>query len=87
MKRFDSETHMDDAASVNNTLIKEINRFLIMCIEQYASSTNKSGKHTYEIMDKGGVLQELIDDYEDMHGMPAQLINDYIDKRLNEAKI
>lgn len=85
--KFDeSNTDRDRATRANSALDKKINRFLMMCIEQYASSINESSKATYEKMNNSGVLQELIDDYEDMHGMSTYSINDYIEKRLNEVK-
>ena len=59
-----------------------INRFLVMCIEVYASSFNLSSKQTYSKLNEAGIIQELIDDYEDMHGMSSYCINEYIAKRL-----
>ncbi len=70
------------ASRINTALDKKINRFLIMCVEQYASSTNRSSKDVYHEMSKKGIIQEINDDYEDMHGMSTYLINEYIDKRL-----
>ena len=65
---------------------KKINRFIIMCVEQYASSVNQSSRATYIKLHKAGIINELQDDYEDMHGMSTYSINEYIDKRLSEIK-
>ena len=70
------------ASRINSKLDKKINRFIIMSIEQYASSANKSSQETYRLLNKYGIIKELVDDYEDMHGMSTYLINEYIDKRL-----
>ena len=70
------------ASRINTALDKKINRFLIMCIEQYASFTNKSSRDVYVAMSKKGVIKDLIDDYEDMHGMSTYSLNEYIDKRI-----
>lgn len=58
-----------------------INRFLVMCIKQYASATKESSKSIYNLLSRKGILQELIDDYEDLHGMSIYSINEYISKR------
>ena len=71
------------ATRVNTTLDKKINRFIVMCVEQYASSVNKSSKDIYKKLNDSGIINELKDDYEDMHGMSTYSINEYIDKRLS----
>ena len=53
-----------------------------MCVEQYASSVNRSSRTVYYELNKAGIINELKDDYEDMHGMSTYLLNEYIDKRL-----
>ena len=57
-----------------------------MCVEQYASSMNKSSRDVYNCLSKKGIIKELIDDYEDMHGMSTYFINEYIDKRLTGGR-
>ena len=71
------------ATRTNSALDKKVNRFIVMCVEQYASSVNKSSGTIYNKLNKAGVIDELRDDYEDMHGMSAYSINEYIGKRLN----
>ena len=61
---------------------KKINRFIVMCVEQYASFSNQGSAHTYKLLNESGIIDELKEDYEDMHGMSVLEINEYIRKRL-----
>lgn len=70
------------ATRANSIIDKKINRFIVMCVEQYASSINSDSKSAYELLNKKGVIKELADDYEDMHGMSTLQINDYISARM-----
>ena len=70
------------ATRINTVLDKKINRFLVMCVEQYASRVNKSSRSIYIKLDNAGIIDELKNDYEDMHGMSTYSILEYIDKRL-----
>lgn len=70
------------ATRINTAFDKKVNRFVVMCIEQYASKVNKSSKEVYNILNSNGIIKELVDDYEDMHGMSTYSINEYIDNRL-----
>ena len=83
---IDVDTQKDSfrkrATRINTVLDKKINRFLVMCIEQYASSVNKSSRDIYIELDNAGIIDELKNDYEDMHGMSTYSLNEYIDKRL-----
>ena len=71
------------ATRINTLLDKKINRFVIMCVEQYALSKNKSSGQTYKEMLKSGVVKELENDYEDLHGMSTPYLNDYIESLMN----
>lgn len=71
------------ATRINTLLDKKINRFVIMCVEQYALSKNKSSGQTYKEMLKSGVVKELKSDYEDLHGMSTPYLNDYIESLMN----
>ena len=71
------------ASRVNSALDKKINRFIIMCVEQYASSVKQSSSTIYKKLNQIGIINELQDDYEDIHGMSTYSINEYIDKRLS----
>ena len=66
------------ATRVNTLLDKKINRFVIMCVEQYAKSINEPSGVTYKRMSECGVLDDLTNDYEDLHGMSTVYLNDYI---------
>ena len=66
-----------------NASINIINRFVVLCIEQYASTTNQSSRTIYNKLNKAGIIDELKYDYEDMHGMSTYSINEYIGKRLD----
>lgn len=70
------------ATRTNSALEKKINRFIVMCVEQYASSVNQSSGVIYSRLNKAGIIDELKDDYEDMHGMSTYSLNEYISKRL-----
>ena len=71
------------ATRTNSALDKKINRFIVMCIEQYASSVNRSSATIYNELNKVGIINELKDDYEDMHGMSTYSLNEYISRRLS----
>ena len=66
-------------------LDKKVNRFIVMCVEQYASYAQESSKSVFKALNEKGIIKELEDDYEDMHGMSADAINEYIGKRLSEG--
>ena len=70
------------ATRINTINDKNINRFIIMCVEQYALFSNKSGKDTYKILLVKGIVKELKEDYEDLHGMSTLYINDHISRLL-----
>ena len=63
---------------------KEINRFIIMCVEQYASRVNQPSAVIYKKMKDSGVIDELTNDYEDLHGMSFAYLNDYIGALLQD---
>ena len=74
----DININRDRATRANTKMDKKINRFVIMCTEQYASYTNERSDMVYKKMREKGVINELINDYEDLHGMSTVYINDYI---------
>lgn len=85
IKTQDDGVDRKRATRTNSALDKKINRFIVMCVEQYASSVNKGSGYIYNLLNKKGIIKELADDYEDMHGMSTYSINEYISKRLTEA--
>lgn len=72
------------AARINSLLDKKINRFIIMCVEQYADSVNKSSGQVYQKMKQKGILDDLVNDYEDLHGMSFTYLNEYIGALLGD---
>ena len=72
------------ATRANTILDKKVNRFVIMCVEQYAQETNQSSEKVYTQMKSKKIIDELVDDYEDLHGMSTIWLNDYIDKLLDK---
>ena len=71
------------ATRTNSALDKKVNRFIVMCVEQYASSVNRSSGTIYNELNKAGIIDELKEDYEDMHGMSTYSLNEYISRRLS----
>ena len=61
-----------------------INRFVIMCVEQYAAFSNQSSANTYKELLDNGIISELENDYEDLHGMSTVWLNEYINGLLNK---
>ena len=86
---FDStqsdNTKRHRASRTNTLLDKKINRFIIMCVEQFASYSNRSSADVYKEMNDCGVINELRNDYEDLHGMSTTYINEYINAFLGGA--
>ena len=70
------------ATRINSVLDKKINRFIVMCVEQYAYSVNQASGIIYAKLTEAGIIKELKNDYEDMHGMSTYSLNEYIDRRL-----
>ena len=56
--------------------------FISFCVELYAQHTGKTGPEVYELFKKEHVLEFLINDYGDLHGMGMeylmQMIDDYL---------
>ncbi len=65
---------------------KEINRFVVMCIEEYAEYVNQPSYAIYPELKEKGVIDLLREDYEDMHGFSWQYINAYIHDYLKAKK-
>ncbi len=86
VETFETDSDRRRASRSNSSLDNEVNRFIVMCVEQYASFINKGSKETYDLLEKEGIIKELTDDYEDMHGMSTYSINEYIGKRLSGTK-
>ena len=72
------------ASRINSLLDKKINRFIIMCVEQYCLEYDQESSKIYDQMKKMNVLDELKNDYEDLHGMSTTYLNSYIHSLLGE---
>ena len=74
----DKPINRERATRINTKMSKKINRFIIMCVEQYASFINKQSGYVYKLLSNKGVIDELKEDYEDLHGMSTLYLNNYI---------
>lgn len=77
------ENKRNRATRINTKQDKKINRFVVMCVEQYANSINKSSASVYKKMSEKGIIKDLTDDYEDLHGMSFTYLIDYINSFLD----
>lgn len=75
------------ATRLNKKEDKKINRFIVMCVEQYAHSANKDSQSAYAEMAKYGIIEDLTNDYEDLHGMSTVYLNDYINKIVKRGEV
>ena len=71
------------ASRINTVLDKEKNIFIVLSVQQYASAINKSSFDTYQMLSANRIIDDLLDDYEDLHGMSSVWINDYINRLLD----
>ncbi len=72
------QTRRKRATRVNSIQDKRINRFIVTCVEQYANFANISGQEAYRQMIVNDVISTLTSDYEDLHGMSTEFLDDYI---------
>lgn len=75
---FSKKPDRDRATRSNSLLDKKINRFVVMCVEQYALAIRENSRDTYSKMKEKGIIDDLVNDYEDLHGMSHIYLNDYI---------
>lgn len=59
--------------------------FKAFCVEFYANYTGKTGPEVYAEFEKSGLLTELDDDYEDLHGMGMEALMQMFDEYLGKA--
>ena len=59
--------------------------FKAFCVEFYANHTGKTGPEVYEEFEKTGLLKELENDYEDLHGMGMEALMQMFDEYLGKA--
>ena len=56
--------------------------FKTFCVEFYAKHTGKTSPEVYIEFEKSGLLKELDDDYEDLHGMGMEALMQMFDEYL-----
>ena len=60
--------------------------FKAFCVEYYANHVGKTGPEVYDEFERSGLLNELENDYEDLHGMGMealmQLFDEYLGKKV-----
>ena len=59
--------------------------FKAFCVEFYANHTGKIGPEVYAEFGKSGLLKELDDDYEDLHGMGMEALMQMFDEYLGKV--
>ena len=93
INKLPSQNYNNDMINANTKSKKNleklynINRFIIMCTEQYAVSVNQPSDVVYRNMNEHGVIDDLTNDYEDLHGMSTVYLNDYINLVINGKKV
>lgn len=58
--------------------------FKTFCIEFYANHTGRTGPEVYAEFEKSGLLKELDNDYEDLHGMGMEALMQMFDEYLGK---
>ena len=61
--------------------------FKTFCVEFYAHHTGKTGPEVYAEFEKSGLLKELDDDYEDLHGMGMEALMQMFDEYLGKSGV
>ena len=56
--------------------------FIAFCVEFYANHTGKTGPEVYAEFEKSGLLRELYNDYQDLHGLGMEALMQMFDKYL-----
>lgn len=58
--------------------------FKAFCVEFYANHVDKTGPEVYAEFEKSGLLKELDEDYEDLHGMGMEALMQLFDEYLGK---
>jgi hypothetical protein len=59
--------------------------FITFCLELYAEHRNMSSPEVYQLFNKTGIMELLKTDYEDLHGMSFEYLNQFFDEYLEEV--
>ena len=60
--------------------------FKAFCVEFYAKHADKTGPEVYAEFEESGLLKELDDDYEDLHGMGMEALMQMFDEWLGKVE-
>ncbi|MBO4511830.1 MAG: DUF3791 domain-containing protein [Victivallales bacterium] len=58
--------------------------FITFCVEFYANHTGKTGPEVYDVFEKSGLLKELYNDYQDLHGLGMEALMQMFDEYLGK---
>ncbi len=58
--------------------------FIAFCVEFYANHTGKTGPEVYAEFEKSGLLRELYNDYQDLHGLGMEALMQMFDEYLGK---
>ena len=58
--------------------------FLAFCIQHYADHIKVSGSQVYQLFKKEKLLDLLVTDYEDLHGMGLEYLMQFFDDYLGD---
>ena len=61
--------------------------FTVFCVEFYANHVGKTGPEVYAEFKKSGLLRELDEDYEDLHGMGMEALMQLFDRYLGREAV
>ena len=73
------QTNRSRASRKNTKRNKQINGFIIMCVEMYSKYKGLSNQRTYSLLKENNILNMFENDYDDLHGMGTEWLNNYID--------
>jgi hypothetical protein len=60
--------------------------FQTFCIEYYSNHIHKPSNEVYQLFKNQGLLDLLIEDYEDLHGMGMEYLMQFFDEYLDGVK-
>lgn len=84
---FEEYPKRERATRKNTKLENHINRFVVRCVEQYAYSTKQPNYEVFKVFENNGIIQLLIDDYDELHGYSHVYINDWISDVLKARSV
>lgn len=70
-----------------NRLEKDINQFIVLCIELFAKDKSILSQKSYLILEENSLLDELVNDFEDLHGMSSSFLVYYMDQLIRHKTV